>query len=133
KAPIHIISGYRSAETNAMLKSIGRNVAKKSMHVQGKAIDLYFPDVPTERLRNSALVREIGGVGYYPRSGSSGFVHVDSGRVRHWPGIGSSQLAKIRREFQKTVGARLGGDRPAVQVASATPAEEGYPIPTPRP
>jgi uncharacterized protein YcbK (DUF882 family) len=133
KAPIHIISGYRSAETNAMLKSIGRNVAKKSMHVQGKAIDLYFPDVPTERLRNSALVREIGGVGYYPRSGASGFVHVDSGRVRHWPGIGSSQLAKIRRDYQKTVGARLGGDRPAVQVASAEQAEEGYPVPTPRP
>jgi uncharacterized protein YcbK (DUF882 family) len=132
KAPIHIISGYRSAETNAMLKNIGRNVAKKSMHVQGKAIDLYFPDVPTERLRNSALVRDIGGVGYYPRSGTSGFVHVDSGRVRHWPGIGSSQLAKIRRDFQRTVGARLGGDRP-VQVASARQPEEGYPVPTPRP
>jgi uncharacterized protein YcbK (DUF882 family) len=132
KAPIHIISGYRSAETNAMLKNIGRNVAKKSMHVQGKAIDLYFPDVPTERLRNSALVRDIGGVGYYPRSGASGFVHVDSGRVRHWPGIGSSQLAKIRRDYRKTVGARLSGDRP-VQVASAEQAKEGYPVPTPRP
>jgi uncharacterized protein YcbK (DUF882 family) len=132
KAPIHIISGYRSPETNAMLKSIGRNVAKKSMHTQGKAIDLYFPDVPTERLRNSALVRDIGGVGYYPRSGASGFVHVDSGRVRHWPGIGSSQLAKIRRDFRKTVGARLTGDRP-VQVATARQAEEGYPVPTPRP
>jgi uncharacterized protein YcbK (DUF882 family) len=131
KAPIHIISGYRSAETNAMLKNIGRNVAKKSMHIQGKAIDLYFPDVPTERLRNSALVRDIGGVGYYPRSGASGFVHVDSGRVRHWPGIGSSQLAKIRRDYRKTVGARLGA-RP-VQVASAETAEEGYPTPTPRP
>jgi uncharacterized protein YcbK (DUF882 family) len=132
RAPIHIISGYRSAETNAMLKSIGRNVAKKSMHVQGKAIDLYFPDVPTDRLRNSALVRDVGGVGYYPRSGASGFVHVDSGRVRHWPGIGSSQLAKIRRDYRKTVGARLSGDRP-VQVAAAEQAEEGYPVPTPRP
>jgi uncharacterized protein YcbK (DUF882 family) len=131
KAPIHIISGYRSAETNAMLKSIGRNVAKKSMHIQGKAIDLYFPDVPTERVRNSALVREVGGVGYYPRSGASGFIHVDSGRVRHWPGIGSSQLAKIRRDYQKTVGARLG--RGQVQVASAETAEEGYPTPVPRP
>ena len=135
RAPIHIISGYRSPETNAMLKSIGRNVAKHSMHMQGKAIDLYFPDVPTERVRNSALVREVGGVGFYPRSGASGFVHVDSGRVRHWPGIGNAQLAKIRREYQKTVGARLGGGR--VQVASAeqpaTAAEEGYPTPTPRP
>jgi uncharacterized protein YcbK (DUF882 family) len=135
RAPIHIISGYRSPETNAMLKSIGRNVAKRSMHMQGKAIDLYFPDVPTERVRNSALVREVGGVGFYPRSGASGFVHVDSGRVRHWPGIGNAQMAKIRREYQKTVGARLGGGR--VQVASAEQpaavAEEGYPTPTPRP
>jgi uncharacterized protein YcbK (DUF882 family) len=135
KAPIHIISGYRSSETNAMLKNVGRNVAKKSMHIQGKAIDLYFPDVPTERLRNSALVRDIGGVGYYPRSGASGFVHVDSGRVRHWPGIGSSQLAKIRQDYRKTIGARLSGDR-AVQMAAAekpSPAEPGYPTPTPRP
>jgi uncharacterized protein YcbK (DUF882 family) len=135
RAPIHIISGYRSAETNALLKNIGRNVAKRSMHIQGKAIDLYFPDVPTERVRNSALVREVGGVGFYPRSGASGFVHVDSGRVRHWPGIGGTQLAKIRRDYRKTVGARLGGGQ-AVQVASAnTPAaaEQGYPTPTPRP
>jgi uncharacterized protein YcbK (DUF882 family) len=135
RAPIHIISGYRSAQTNAMLKSIGRNVAKRSMHIQGKAIDLYFPDVPTERVRNSALVREVGGVGYYPRSGASGFIHIDSGRVRHWPGISQDQIARIRRDYVKTVGARLGRT-PAVMVASAeTPAEaeEGYPTPTPRP
>lgn len=135
RAPIHIISGYRSAETNGMLKSIGRNVAKRSMHIQGKAIDLYFPDVSTERLRNSALVRDVGGVGFYPRSGASGFVHVDSGRVRHWPRIGSDQIARIRREYIKTVGARLGRGQ-AVQVASAeTPsaAEQGYPTPMPRP
>jgi uncharacterized protein YcbK (DUF882 family) len=141
RAPIHIISGYRSAETNALLKNIGRNVAKRSMHIQGKAIDLFFPDVPTERLRNSALVRDVGGVGFYPRSGASGFVHVDSGRVRHWPSISKDQIARIRREYVKTVGARLGRGQ-AVQVASADVpgvtevvgvAEEGYPTPMPRP
>ena len=135
RAPIHIISGYRSAETNALLKNIGRNVAKRSMHIQGKAIDLYFPDVPIERVRNSALVRDVGGVGFYPRSGASGFVHVDSGSVRHWPSIGKDQIARIRREYVKTVGARLGRGQ-AVQVASADVpgmAEEGYPTPTPRP
>ena len=135
KAPIHVVSGYRAAETNALLKNIGRNVAKRSMHIQGKAIDLYFPDVPIERLRNSALVREVGGVGYYPRSGPSGFIHVDSGRVRHWPGIGQDQIARIRRDYRKTVGARLGRGQ-AVQVASAetpAPAEEGYFAPMPRP
>jgi uncharacterized protein YcbK (DUF882 family) len=137
RAPIHIISAYRSVETNAMLRRIGRNVAKHSMHSEGKAIDLYFPDVPTERLRNSALVRDIGGVGYYPRSGSAGFVHIDSGRVRHWPGIGTSQMARIRRDYRQTVGARLGGDRPVMVASAETPAaaapEQGYPTPTPRP
>lgn len=142
RAPIHIISGYRSAETNAMLKSIGRNVAKQSMHIQGRAIDLYFPDVPTERLRNSALVREIGGVGYYPRSGVSGFVHIDSGRVRHWPRIGEQQLARIYRDYRKTVGARFTRE-PATMVASvddggrqqkpAVVVADSYPVPTPRP
>lgn len=142
RAPVHIISGYRSAETNAMLKNIGRNVAKQSMHIQGRAIDLYFPDVSTERLRNSALVREIGGVGYYPRSGVSGFIHIDSGRVRHWPRIGEQQLARIYRDYRKTVGARLTRE-PATMVASvddgskqrkpALVVADAYPVPTPRP
>jgi uncharacterized protein YcbK (DUF882 family) len=145
RAPIHVVSGYRSAETNALLKKIGRNVAKQSMHIQGKAIDVYFPDVPTERIRNSALVRQIGGVGYYPRSSVRGFVHLDSGRVRHWPRISQAQMAKIHRDYRKTVGARLTRD-PATLVASvvspspkpaqpvvAAVVEDGYPVPTPRP
>ena len=78
KAPIRIICGFRSAETNALLKRIGRHVATRSQHILGRAIDLEFPDVPLERLRNSALVRQAGGVGYYPgRKG--GFVHIDLG------------------------------------------------------
>jgi uncharacterized protein YcbK (DUF882 family) len=109
--PISIISGYRSAATNAFLSRIGRNVARRSQHIQGKAIDLYFPDVPTVRIRNSALVRQIGGVGFYPRSGVSGFVHIDSGSVRHWPRIPAQQLAQIMREYRPTIGARLS--RPA--------------------
>jgi uncharacterized protein YcbK (DUF882 family) len=106
--PIHIICGYRSPKTNAFLKRIGRNVARKSQHMLGKAIDLYFPDVPTEKIRNSALVRQIGGVGYYRSAGGpTGFVHIDSGRVRHWPRLSSSKMAKIFRDYRKTVGARL--------------------------
>jgi uncharacterized protein YcbK (DUF882 family) len=107
--PIHIICGFRSPKTNAFLKRIGRNVARKSQHMVGKAIDLYFPDVPTVKIRNSALVRQVGGVGYYRSSGGpSGFVHIDSGKVRHWgPGISSSQMAQIMRDYKKTVGARL--------------------------
>ena len=109
RAPVHIICGFRSPKTNAFLKRIGRNVARKSQHMHGKAIDLYFPDIPTEKLRNSALVRKVGGVGYYRSSGGpNGFVHLDTGNVRHWgPGISSTQMAKITREYSKTVGARL--------------------------
>jgi uncharacterized protein YcbK (DUF882 family) len=107
QAPIHIICGYRSAATNGMLKKIGRNVAKQSMHIRGKAIDLYFPDVPVAKLRGSAIVRQVGGVGYYPRSGSSGFVHIDSGKVRYWPRPSEPQLAQIMKDYKKTLGARM--------------------------
>jgi uncharacterized protein YcbK (DUF882 family) len=92
--PINIICGFRSAQTNALLKHIGRHVANRSEHILGRAIDIQFPDVPVERLRNSALVRQAGGVGYYPAR-SGGFVHIDSGQVRHWPRISKTELAEI--------------------------------------
>jgi uncharacterized protein YcbK (DUF882 family) len=119
KQPIHIICGYRSPGTNAFLKRIGRGVARKSQHVKGKAIDLYFPDVSTERIRNSALVRMVGGVGYYRRGGGPrGFVHIDSGNVRHWPRIAPSQLARIFKEYRSTVGRRMNRND-EVMIASA--------------
>jgi uncharacterized protein YcbK (DUF882 family) len=125
KAPIHIVCGYRSPKTNAFLKKIGRNVARKSQHMVGHAIDLYFPDVPTIKIRNSALVRQVGGVGYYSSGGGpTGFLHIDSGNVRHWgPAISSYQMAKIMRDYRKTVGARLNKKGmkavPEVMVAEA--------------
>ena len=118
QAPAHIISGYRSPKTNAMLRRIGRHVARHSQHMRGKAIDVTFPDVPIWRLRNSALVRQVGGVGYYPRSGKYGFVHIDSGSVRHWPRVPATRMAKIFRDYRKTIGARFRRKAPAaVQVA----------------
>src|SRR5437764_6961230 len=120
QAPVHIICGYRSPRTNAFLRRIGRNVARNSQHMLGKAIDLYFPDVPTEKIRNSALVRQVGGVGYYRSAGGpSGFLHVDSGHVRHWgPYISPMQMAQIFRDYRRTIGARLN-HRDQVMVASA--------------
>jgi uncharacterized protein YcbK (DUF882 family) len=109
KKPVHIISGYRSPRTNAMLKRIGRKVARKSQHMRGNAIDFYFPDVPVEKIMGSALVRKVGGVGYYPRSGKYGFVHIDNGNVRHWPRMSSSRYARISRKYAGTVNARRGG------------------------
>ena len=124
RAPIHIVCGYRSPKTNAFLKRVGRNVAKKSQHMVGKAIDLYFPDVPTKKIRNSALVRKIGGVGYYRSSGGpTGFVHLDSGNVRHWgPAIGKTEMAQIFRDGRKTMGARL--NRKDSIVVASTEADE---------
>jgi uncharacterized protein YcbK (DUF882 family) len=118
KQPIRIICGYRSAETNAMLKKIGRKVARQSQHISGKAVDLYFPDVPLERVRNSALVRQVGGVGYYPARGG-GFIHVDNGHVRHWPRISPTKLAQIYGEYARTVGARSKLGPTSFQVAAA--------------
>ncbi len=109
KAPIHIVCGYRSPRTNAFLKRVGRNVARRSQHMKGKAIDLYFPDVNTKTIRNSALVRKVGGVGYYrSAAGPTGFLHIDTGNVRHWgPAISNREMASIFSKYRKTVGARL--------------------------
>ncbi len=120
KKPIHIVSAYRSSKTNAMLRRIGRRVARRSRHIKGQAIDLYFPDVPTSRVRGSALVRQVGGVGYYPRSGKSGFVHIDTGKVRHWPRMSQARMARIFRNYRKTVGARRYVKRPTTLFASAS-------------
>ena len=58
------------------------------------AADVHFPDVPIRELRDSALIRQKGGVGYYPTSGLP-FVHMDVGRVRHWPRVSRPQLARL--------------------------------------
>ena len=92
--PVHLICGYRTAETNANLRKHGGGQAKKSQHILGKAADITFPDVPVKVLRNSALVWEWGGVGYYPTSGVP-FVHVDTGNVRMWPRMPRLELAAL--------------------------------------
>ncbi len=129
--PIHIVCGYRSPATNAFLKRIGRNVAKQSQHMVGRAIDFYFPDVPTIKIRNSALARQVGGVGYYRSAGGpTGFLHADSGHVRHWgPSISNVQMAQIMRQGAKTMGRRMrnnnGGSNPEVQDESGDTGSGG--------
>ncbi|MDE2384533.1 MAG: DUF882 domain-containing protein [Alphaproteobacteria bacterium] len=123
-APIHIVCGYRSPATNAMLHRIGRHVAKESQHMHGKAIDFYLTDVPTLKIRNVALVRQVGGVGYYRSAGGpTGFLHVDSGHVRHWgPYISPSQMAMIFRDGKKFIGRHMthgGSFSTETEVASA--------------
>ncbi|KAB2939767.1 MAG: DUF882 domain-containing protein [Hyphomicrobium sp.] len=94
KEPIHIICGYRSEATNNMLRRTVGGQAKKSKHMTGQAIDATFPDIPLKQLRWSAIIREVGGVGYYPTSGIP-FVHVDTGAVRAWPRVPRTELALL--------------------------------------
>lgn len=83
KQPFHVISGYRSPKTNALLRKNSDGVAKKSLHMQGKAIDIRLPGRELHELQKTALNLKVGGVGYYP---GSDFIHVDTGRVRNWQG-----------------------------------------------
>lgn len=81
KGPVNVVSGYRSPETNELLRETSDGVAQNSFHMSGRAVDLCFQDRPLRQLRRAALSLRAGGVGYYP---GSGFVHVDTGPLRHW-------------------------------------------------
>ncbi|WP_295142231.1 DUF882 domain-containing protein [uncultured Reyranella sp.] len=78
---IEVLSAFRSAESNAWLASVSRGVARDSQHINGNAMDIRFPGVPVFRIRQAARSLNMGGVGFYPRSG---FVHIDTGPVRYW-------------------------------------------------
>lgn len=79
--PYEVVSGYRSPVTNAALRRRSEGVASHSLHMVGQAIDIRLADVRLDHVRAAALDIGRGGVGYYP---ASNFVHVDTGRVRHW-------------------------------------------------
>ena len=81
RQPFHIVSAYRSPATNAMLRQHNRGVAKNSLHIQGKAVDMRLPGRRIATVRRVAVSLRQGGVGYYPRSD---FVHIDTGEVRYW-------------------------------------------------
>jgi uncharacterized protein YcbK (DUF882 family) len=80
---VHVISGYRSPQTNAALHARSSGVAAHSLHMDGLAMDIRIPGVALADLRDAALALGRGGVGYYP---ASDFVHVDVGRIRRWGG-----------------------------------------------
>jgi uncharacterized protein YcbK (DUF882 family) len=79
--PFEVLSGYRSPKTNSKLRNVSTGVAKHSLHMTGQALDFRLHGFSTRKLREIAVSLKAGGVGYY--SGSN-FVHVDTGRVRHW-------------------------------------------------
>jgi len=92
--PYNIVSAYRTPETNAYLRSRSSAVAEHSQHMLGHAMDVFIPGVPLETLREAALRHQVGGVGYYPTSGSP-FVHMDTGSVRAWPRLTRAQLRTV--------------------------------------
>lgn len=96
REPISVVCGYRSPETNSMLRRRSSGVAKASQHMLGKAIDFFIPGVSTDELRAAGLRAQRGGVGYY----GSSFVHMDTGSVRHWPRMPDAQVAKILAKGQ---------------------------------
>ncbi len=89
---ITVYSGYRSPETNAMLRRRSRQVAERSQHMLGKAMDSTMPGVSMEKLREIGMRMQRGGVGYY---NSANFVHLDVGSVRSWPRMNYDQLARL--------------------------------------
>ena len=81
-AEFTVLSAYRSRATNDMLIRTGHTgVARDSLHIQGKAIDITLPGASLSTLHRAALGLQAGGVGYYPRSS---FLHLDTGNVRNW-------------------------------------------------
>lgn len=76
-----VISAYRSPRTNSKLRRKSRGVAKKSLHMQGRAVDVRLTGVDCSNLRKAAIALKSGGVGLYRKSD---FVHLDTGRYRTW-------------------------------------------------
>src|SRR6202020_2950 len=91
--PIQVVCGYRSPQTNAMLRHRSSGVARFSQHRLGHAMDFYIAGIPLEQLREYGLRLQRGGVGFYPESGSP-FVHMDTGGIRMWPRMTRGELAR---------------------------------------
>ncbi len=96
QTPIQVVCGYRSPQTNEMLRhrSANTGVARYSQHMLGHAMDFYIPGIPLEQLREIGLRLQRGGVGFYPTSGSP-FVHMDIADIRMWPRMTREQLAHV--------------------------------------
>lgn len=113
RAPIEVVCGYRSPQTNSMLRRKSRAVAKNSLHMQGMAIDISFGGRELAQVRRIAEAMGAGGVGYYP---GSGFIHLDSGPVRYWsqrgrvaPGTDGARASSRTSRRSRARFARLEG------------------------
>jgi uncharacterized protein YcbK (DUF882 family) len=124
KAPIQIISAYRSPATNAMLRRRSSGVARHSQHMLGHAMDFFIPGVQLEKIRIAGLRLQRGGVGFYPTSGSP-FVHLDTGSIRHWPRMTYAQLERVFPNGRTVHLPSNGGTMPGYQLAAADIQKRG--------
>ncbi|AEM40422.1 Twin-arginine translocation pathway signal [Ketogulonicigenium vulgare] len=79
--PYMLLSGFRSPQTNAMLRATSSGVARDSLHMRGQAVDVRLEGRSVSQVASAAERCSAGGVGRY--SGSN-FVHMDCGAVRQW-------------------------------------------------
>jgi uncharacterized protein YcbK (DUF882 family) len=124
KEPVNIISSYRSPKTNAMLRRRSSGVARFSQHMRGNAMDFYIPGVSLEKVRFAGLRLQRGGVGFYPTSGSP-FVHLDTGRIRHWPRMSRDQLVRVFPQGRTVHVPSDGNPLPGYQLALADVSKRG--------
>ena len=124
---IHVVCGYRSPSTNAMLRRRSSGVAQFSQHTLGKAMDFFIPGASLEEIRYAGLRLQRGGVGYYPTSGSP-FVHLDVGSVRHWPRMNHDQLARVFPNGRTVHVPSDGQPLPGYALALADLEKRGYAV-----
>lgn len=127
KQPIDVVCGYRSPQTNAMLRRRSRGVARFSQHMLGHAMDFYIPGVPLEQLREIGLRLQRGGVGFYPTSGSP-FVHMDTGGVRMWPRMSRNELLRVFPDGRTAYVPSDGRPLPGYELALADIKKRGQNI-----
>ncbi|MFE1601358.1 DUF882 domain-containing protein [Methylobacterium sp. ID0610] len=115
---IHIVSAYRSPQTNAALRRRSRAVAEHSQHMLGKAMDFYLTDVSVDQIREIGMRMQRGGVGWYPHAYNP-FVHLDVGSVRAWPRMPYDQLARLFPDGRTVHLPRDGRPLPGYEQAKA--------------
>jgi len=128
KQPIWVVCGYRSPETNAMLRRRSSGVARFSQHMLGHAMDFYVPGVSLEDLRVIGLRLQRGGVGFYPSSGSP-FVHMDTGGVRMWPRMTRNELLRVFPNGRTAYIPSDGRPLPGYELALADIRKHGKDLP----
>ena len=127
--PIDVLSGYRSPQTNAMLRRRSRQVAEHSQHMEGRAIDAHFIDVGTARIRDIAMRMQSGGVGFYP-TGATPWIHIDSGSVRYWPRMSRDALTRLFPDGKTVFIPADGQPMPGYDLAKAEIEQRGGQIQT---